>query len=186
MLKTTGQAAVVLPDNVLFEGGAGETVRRKLLETTELHTILRLPTGIFYANGVKANVLFFDNRPASKEAATKEVWYFDYRTNVHHTLKRKPMRFEDLREFIEGYRPKARHKRKETWHPETNPEGRWRKFTYSELLARDKTSLDIFWLKDKSLADLDNLPEPEILAEEIIDNIEAGLVNFRNVAGALR
>ena len=185
MLKTSGQAAVVLPDNVLFEGGAGETVRRKLLETTELHTILRLPTGIFYANGVKANVLFFDNRAASKDAATWEVWYYDYRTNVHHTLKRKPMRFEDLQEFIDCYCPRKRHERKETWHPEQTPEGRWRKFALKDILARDKTSLDIFWLKDKSLTDLDNLPEPEILAEEIIDNIEAGLQNFRNVAAML-
>src|SRR5690349_9500697 len=103
LLKTTGRAAVVLPDNVLFEGGAGETVRRKLMETTELHTILRLPTGIFYANGVKANVLFFDNRPASKAVATREVWYYDYRTNIHHTLKRKPLRLDDLADFIACY-----------------------------------------------------------------------------------
>ena len=181
MLKTIGRAAVVLPDNVLFEGGAGEIVRKKLLETTELHTILRLPTGIFYAQGVKANVLFFDNRPASKTAATKEVWYYDYRTNIHHTLKRKP-----LREFINCYNPANRHKRKATWHPEKNPEGRWRKFTYDELVSRDKTSLDLFWLKDDGLADLDNLPEPADLAEEIIENIEAGLLNFRAVAAALQ
>jgi len=186
MLKTTGRAAVVLPDNVLFEGGAGEIVRKKLLETTELHTILRLPTGIFYAQGVKANVLFFDNRPASKAAATKVVWYYDYRTNIHHTLKRKPLRLEDLREFIGCYNPSNRHKRKETWHAEKNPDGRWRKFTYEELVARDKTSLDLFWLKDDSLADLDNLPEPADLAEEIIDNIEAGLLSFRAVAAALQ
>ncbi len=185
MLKTTGRAAVVLPDNVLFEGGAGETVRRKLMETTELHTILRLPTGIFYAQGVKANVLFFDNRAASKKAATKEVWYYDYRTNIHHTLKRNPLRLENLREFIGCYRPGSRHKRKETWHAEKNPEGRWRKYPYEELLARDKTSLDLFWLKDDSLTDLDNLPEPADLAEEIIENIEAGLNNFRTVAAAL-
>lgn len=185
MLKTTGRAAVVLPDNVLFEGGAGETVRKKLLETTELHTILRLPTGIFYAQGVKANVLFFDNRPASKEAATKEVWYYDYRTNIHHTLKRKPLRLDDLRDFIDCYRPGSRQKRKETWDAGTNPEGRWRKFSYEELAARDKTSLDLFWLKDDSLADLDNLPEPADLAEEIIENIEAGLLSFRNVAARL-
>jgi type I restriction enzyme M protein len=176
---------VVLPDNVLFEGGAGETVRKKLMETTELHTILRLPTGIFYANGVKANVLFFDNRPASKETATKEVWYYDYRTNIHHTLKRKPLRLEDLREFITCYNPANRHARTETWHAEKNPDGRWRKFTHAELIARDKTSLDLFWLKDDSLADLDNLPEPDVLADEIIENIEAGLVNFRNVVAAL-
>ena len=186
MLKTTGRAAVVLPDNVLFEGGAGETVRKKLMETTELHTILRLPTGIFYAQGVKANVLFFDNRPASKEHATREVWYYDYRTNIHHTLKRKPLRLEDLREFIGCYNPANRHKRKETWDAEKNPEGRWRKYSYDELVARDKTSLDLFWLKDDSLADLDNLPEPADLAEEIIDNIEAGLNSFRAVAAALQ
>ncbi len=185
MLKTTGQAAVVLPDNVLFEGGSGETVRRKLMETTEVHTILRLPTGIFYANGVKANVLFFDNRPASKEAATKEVWFYDYRTNVHHTLKRKPMRIDDLQDFVDCYCPKERHKRKESWHPEQNPEGRWRRFTYEEIIARDKTSLDIFWLKDKSLGDLDNLPEPEVLADEIIENIESGLNSFRSVVANL-
>jgi type I restriction enzyme M protein len=185
-VKTTGRAAVVLPDNVLFEGGAGETVRRKLMETTELHTILRLPTGIFCAQGVKANVLFFDNRAAGKDVATKEVWYYDYRTNIHHTLKRNPLRLEHLREFIECYNPANRHQRKETWHPEKNPDGRWPKFTHAELAARDKTSLDLFWLKDDSLTDLDNLPEPADLAEEIIENIEAGLLNFRNVAAALK
>ena len=185
MLKTTGMAAVVVPDNVLFEGGAGETVRKKLLETTELHTILRLPTGIFYANGVKANVLFFDNHAASKDAWTKEVWYYDYRTNIHHTLKKKPLRFEDLTDFITRYNPLNRHVRNELWNDQTNPEGRWRKFTYEQIIARDKTSLDIFWLKDKSLADLDNLPEPDELALDIIENLEAGLASFREVASAL-
>lgn len=185
MLKTTGRAAIVVPDNVLFEGGAGETIRRKLLENTDLHTILRLPTGIFYANGVKANVIFFDNREASKEPWTKEVWYYDYRTNIHHTLKKKTMRGDDLSDFIACYNPENRHARKETWHAENNPDGRWRKFTYQELIARDKTSLDIFWLKDKSLSDLDNLPEPDELATEIIDNLEAGLNSFREILGAL-
>ena len=185
MLKTTGRAAVVVPDNVLFEGGAGETVRKKLLETTELHTILRLPTGIFYANGVKANVLFFDNHAASKTPWTKEVWFYDYRTNIHHTLKKKPLRFEDLQEFITCYNPLNRHKRKEAWNEQGNQEGRWRKYSYEQIIARDKTSLDIFWLKDKSLADLDNLPEPDVLALEIIDNLEAGLNSFREIAAAL-
>lgn len=185
MLKTTGSAAVVLPDNVLFEGGVGETVRRKLLENTDLHTILRLPTGIFYANGVKANVLFFDNKPAAKEPWTRDIWYYDYRTNVHHTLKRKPMRIEDLAEFIACYHPANRHVRKETWNAEVNPDGRWRKYTYADITARDKTSLDLFWLKDSSLADLDNLPDPKDLAEEIVENIEAGLINFRTVLAAL-
>lgn len=185
MLKTTGRAAVVVPDNVLFEGGAGETVRKKLMENTELHTILRLPTGIFYANGVKANVLFFDNHAASPNPWTKEVWYYDYRTNIHHTLKKKPLRSEDLQDFIACYNPENRHKRVEAWNEQSNPEGRWRKFSYDQIIARDKTSLDIFWLKDKSLADLDNLPEPDDLAAEIIDNVEAGLACFREIAGAL-
>ena len=186
LLKTTGRAAVVVPDNVLFEGGAGETVRKKLLETTDLHTVLRLPTGIFYANGVKANVLFFDNHAASKEPWTKEVWFYDYRTNIHHTLKKKPLRFEDLQDFIACYNPPNRHERRETWNEPSNPEGRWRKYSYDQIIARDKTSLDIFWLKDKSLADLDNLPEPDELAVEIIDNLEAGLNSFRVIAAALQ
>src|SRR5260221_9150249 len=178
MLKTTGRAAVVVPDNVLFEGGAGEIVRKKLLENTDLHTILRLPTGIFYANGVKANVIFFVNREANPNPWTKEVWYYDYRTNVHHTLKKKPMRFDDLADFIKCYNPVDRRKRKETWSATINPEGRWRRFSYEELKARDKTSLDVFWLRDKSLTDLDNLPEPDELAEEIIENLEAGHGGF--------
>ncbi|BAP77618.1 N-6 DNA methylase [Pseudomonas sp. MT-1] len=185
MLKSTGRAAVVVPDNVLFEGGAGETVRKRLLETTELHTILRLPTGIFYAQGVKANVLFFDNHPASKTPWTREVWFYDYRTNVHHTLKKKPLRFEDLQDFIRCYNPANRQNRQETWHETENPDGRWRKYGIEQILARDKTSLDIFWLKDKTLADLDNLPEPDDLAEEIIENIEAGLASFREVLAGL-
>ncbi len=186
MLKTTGVAGVVVPDNVLFEGGAGETVRKKLLETTDLHTILRLPTGIFYAQGVKANVIFFDNKPASKEPWTKEIWIYDYRTNVHHTLKKNPLKLDDLKEFIKCYNPSNRHKRKETFDAETNPEGRWRKFNYEEIISRDKTSLDITWLKDKSLADLDNLPDPDEIAEDIIENLEAGLESFKEILNAVK
>lgn len=185
MLKTTGRAAVVVPDNVLFEGGAGEIIRKKLLESTNLHTILRLPTGIFYAQGVKANVLFFDNQPASPEPWTKEVWFYDYRTNIHHTLKRKPLRYEDLQEFIQCYSPENLALRKATWDAETNPDGRWRSYSFAELMARDKTSLDVFWLRDKSLTDLENLSEPDELAEEIIENLEAGLESFRAVLAKL-
>ena len=184
MLKTTGKAAVVLPDNVLFEGGAGEKVRKKLLEKTDLHTILRLPTGVFYKQGVKANILFFDNKPAAKNPWTKEVWYYDFRTNIHFTLKKNPMRKDDLQDFITCYNPQNHFKRQETWL-ESNPEGRWRKFTYDELIARDKTSLDIFWLKDNSLTDLDNLPDPDVLAAEIVENLAAGLENFRAIAATL-
>ena len=182
LLKIDGEAAVVLPDNVLFEGGAGERVRQRLMETTELHTILRLPTGIFYAQGVKANVLFFTNRAASPKPWTREVWVYDYRTNIHHTLKKKPMRLDDLRDFITLYHPGQRHLRQETWSEDT-PNGRWRKFTYDEIVQRDKTNLDIFWLKDQSLADLENLPEPDVLAAEIIEGIEAALDGFREVLG---
>ncbi len=186
ILKVTGKAALVVPDNVLFEGGAGETVRKKLLETTDLHTILRLPTGIFYAQGVKANVIFFDAQPASKQPWTKEVWYYDYRTNIHHTLKKNPLKFEDLKEFIECYNPSNRHKRKETYDEKKNPEGRWRKYSYEEIIVRDKTSLDITWLKDKSLADLDNLPDPDVLAGEIVESLEEGLERFREVVRQLK
>jgi type I restriction enzyme M protein len=157
-----------------------------LLDTTNWHTILRLPTGIFYANGVKANVLFFDGKPSSKDPWTKEVWVYDYRTNIHHTLKKNPLKLEDLRDFINLYNSDNINKRKETYDASTNPEGRWRKFTYDEIIARDKTSLDITWLKDKSLADLDNLPDPDILALEIVENIEAGLESFRAIIEGLK
>ncbi|MCB9167785.1 MAG: SAM-dependent DNA methyltransferase [Flavobacteriales bacterium] len=184
MLKIGGTAAVVLPDNVLFEGGAGETVRRQLLKSTELHTILRLPTGIFYAQGVKANVLFFENKAASKHPHTKEVWFYDYRTNIKHTLKTDPLKYDDLKDFIACYHPEDRHKRKATWS-EKKPDGRWRKYTYDEIMARDKASLDIFWLRDDSLEDSANLPEPGILAAEIVEDLEAALEQFRAIAGDL-
>ncbi|MDY7049360.1 MAG: class I SAM-dependent DNA methyltransferase [Microcystis panniformis WG22] len=184
MLKSTGQAAVVVPDNVLFEGGAGETVRKQLLLTTDLHTILRLPTGVFYKQGVKANVIFFDNKPAAKDPWTKAIWFYDFRTNIHFTLKKNPLKPADLQDFITCYHPQNRHQRRETYS-EQNPEGRWRKFTYNEIIARDKTSLDIFWLKDKSLTDLDNLPDPDVLALEIMENLEAGLESFRTIVDSL-
>ncbi len=186
-LKTNGKAraAVVLPDNVLFEGGAGEIVRRKLLETTDLHTILRLPTGIFYRPGVKANVIFFDKRPASPEMQTKEIWVYDFRTNIHFTLKQHPMTDADLADFVKCYNPLNRHERTETWS-ETNPDGRFRKFDVKDILERDKTSLDLFWIKDKSLADLDNLPEPDELAADIIENLQSALESFQELQAQLK
>lgn len=184
ILKTTGQAAIVVPDNVLFEGGAGETVRKKLLETTDLHTILRLPTGIFYAQGVKANVIFLDNKPAAKKPWTKDVWFYDLRTNQHFTLKTRPLTFDDLSDFIARYKPGERHKRRQTWS-ETNSDGRWRKYSVDEVLARDKANLDIFWLRDKSLSDLDDLPEPDVLAEAIVTNLQAALTNFQEIANGM-
>ena len=184
ILNSTGKAAVVVPDNVLFEGGAGETVREQLLQNTDLHTILRLPTGIFYKQGVKANVIFFDKRPASPERQTREVWIYDFRTNIHFTLKQNPMKESDLDDFVACFNPENRHQRKETWSQE-NPDGRWRRFTVDEIWKRDKKSLDIFWVKDKSLADLDNLPEPDVLAEDIIENLQSALEGFQALQAKL-
>jgi type I restriction enzyme M protein len=177
MLKTTGQAAVVLPDNVLFEGGAGEKIRRKLLETCDVHTLLRLPTGIFYAQGVKANVLFFDARPKDGKVQTKGVWIYDLRTNQHFTLKTRPLKAGDLRDFIACYNPENRHAR--------TASERFRFYSYDELVARDKASLDLFWLKDESLDLLHELPPPQVLQQEIIEHLEAALAAFKDVALAL-
>jgi type I restriction enzyme M protein len=178
ILKQDGKAAVVLPDNVLFEGGAGEKIRRKLLETCDVHTLLRLPTGIFYANGVKANVLFFDAKPKDGQVHTQGTWIYDLRTNKHFTLKTKTLKLEDLCDFIVCYHPENRHERQET--------ERFKYFIYEEMIARDKASLDIFWLKDDSLDNLDDLPPPEVLQQEIIDHLEAALASFRDVAIGLQ
>lgn len=178
ILKDNGQAAVVLPDNVLFEGGAGEKIRRKLLETCDVHTLLRLPTGIFYAQGVKANVLFFDAKPKDGKVHTKGVWIYDLRTNQHFTLKTRPLKYDDLQDFINAYHPANRYTRQ--------PAERFRYFGYDELIARDKANLDIFWLKDDSLENLDDLPPPEVLAQEIIEHLEAALSAFREVATSLQ
>src|SRR5437764_9225619 len=156
LLKINGRAAVVVPDNVLFEGGAGETVRRKLLQECDVHTLLRLPTGIFYAQGVKANVLFFDRKPASETPWTKTLWIYDLRTNKHFTLKTNPLQRADLDEFVRLYNPANRFDRQAAARSES-PDDRWRAYTYDELVARDKASLDLFWLTDDALADGDNL-----------------------------
>lgn len=185
LLKINGRAAVVVPDNVLFEGGAGETVRKNLLKECDVHTLLRLPTGIFYAQGVKANVLFFDRKPGAKDAWTKEVWVYDLRTNQEFTLKTRRLRRSDLGDFVECYRPGERHKRKATWCEE-NPEGRWRRYTYEEMLARDKVSMDVFWLRDESLEDSANLPDPDVLAQEIADDLSAALEQIEGVLEDLR
>ena len=181
VLDIHGRAAVVVPDNVLFEGGAGETVRRKLLHDLDVHTLLRLPTGIFYAQGVKANVLFFDKKPASATPWTKKLWIYDLRTNKHFTLKTSTLRREDLDEFVACYKPENRHQRRGTWS-ETEPEGRWRAFTYEELVARDKCSLDVFWLKDESLSASESLPAPEVIARDIVEDLRAALEQFESVA----
>jgi len=173
ILKINGKCAIVVPDNVLFEGGAGETVRRKLLHDFDVHTLLRLPTGLFYAQGVKANVLFFDKKPAKEAPWTQDLWIYDLRTNKHFTLKERPLTYGDLADFLSCYHPENRHERTES--------ERFKRFTYDELLRRDKVSLDIFWLKDESLEDAENLPEPEVLAQEIVENLEAALDQFKEV-----
>ena len=175
MLKNTGRAAVVLPDNVLFEGGAGETIRKKLLEDFNLHTILRLPTGIFYAQGVKANVLFFQ-----KGTPTKNVWYYDYRTGIKHTLATKPMMRNHLDDFVKCYHAEDISQRKETYSEE-NPNGRWRKYPVSELLKRDKTSLDISWIKQTD--DDDDLSLAELMStiQQKSDNISKAVAELQKL-----
>ncbi len=178
ILKITGKAAIILPDNVLFEGGAGEIIRKKLMETCDLHTILRLPTGIFYAQGVKANVLFFDKREASQQVQTSKIWIYDLRTNKHFTLKENTLKETDLDDFVKCYNSENRHKRKEF--------ERFKCFTYEEITKRDKTNLDIFWLKDESLDDLDKLPDPGIIAEEIVDDLGNALEQLKEIQKDLK
>lgn len=173
LLKINGKVAIVAPDNVLFEGGAGETVRRKLLHECDVHTLLRLPTGLFYAQGVKANVLFFDRKPASEKPWTEKLWIYDLRTNMNFTLKTRPMRYEDLQDLIKCYNSGNRFDRKEG--------ERFRAFAYDELMQRDKVSLDIFWLKNESLEDSGNLPAPDTLARDIAENLEAALEQFNSI-----
>lgn len=178
MTITGTAAAVVLPDNVLFEGGAGETLRRKLLRDFNFHTLLRLPTGIFYSQGVKANVLFFDRAEAGERIATEELWVYDFRTNQRFTLRERPLRSADLDDFVRCYGAPHRRGRQET--------ERFRRFSYEELAKRDKLNLDIFWLKDASATDPDSLPPPDELAAEIVESLELALEKFRSVAAKLQ
>lgn len=184
LLRIDGRAAVVLPDNVLFEGGAGEKIRRNLLQECRVHTLLRLPTGIWYSPGVKANVLFFDKKEGRAKPWTDKLWVYDLRTNLHFTLKQNPIQRRDFDEFVACFRPGAQQKRRATWS-EDNPDGRWRSYTYEELEKRDKLNLDLFWIKDRSLTDAESLPAPEILAQEIADDLEAALEQFTKIAARL-
>jgi type I restriction enzyme M protein len=177
LLTINGRAAVVVPDNVLFEGGAGETIRKKLLQQCDVHTLLRLPTGIFYAGGVKANVLFFDRKPPSERPWTDKLWIYDFRTNQNFTLKTRALVRPDLDDFVACYNPANRHERTET--------ERFRAFSYDELVARDKASLDIFWLRDESLEDSENLPAPEVIAAQIVEDLQAALDEFAAIAASL-
>ena len=178
ILNINGRAGVVLPDNVLFEGGAGETLRKRLLKEFDVHTLVRLPTGIFYAGGVKANVLFFDKRPASDTPWTEKLWVYDLRINQHFTMKQNPLRRKHLDEFVECYKPgRPRGERVES--------ERFKAFTYDELMARDKANLDLVWLKDDSIEDVADLPAPEVLAREIMRELEVAVGEFAAIAEAL-
>ncbi len=174
ILAMNGRAAVVVPDNVLFEAGAGEIIRRRLLAECDVHTLLRLPTGIFYAQGVKANVLFFDRKPASEKPWTKELWVYDFRTNKHFTLKQHQMTRVDLEEFVAAYCAKDRLKREES--------ERFRRFSYEDLVARDKVNLDITWLKDDSETDSATLPDPDTLIAEIVEELTAAAAELAAAA----
>ena len=185
LLKIDGRAAVVAPDNVLFEGGAGEKVRRNLLDKCRVHTLLRLPTGIWYSPGVKANVIFFDKKEGRADAWTDRLWVYDLRTNRHFTLKQKPIRRADFDEFIACYKPGRLHERVPTWS-EDEPGGRWRCYDYDDLLKRDKLSLDLFWIKDEGLTDADSLPPPDVIAAEVADDLQAALEQFTTIAARLR
>jgi len=212
ILKQHGRAAVVLPDNVLFEGGAGETIRRELLKHADVHTLLRLPTGTFYAQGVKANVLFFDRKPAQEKPWTEKLWIYDLRTNKHFTLKENTLTREDLQDFVDCWfgniasakpNPVGRAALRAPKTGKTTdgavgaqrPTGlrhhrveteRFRAFTYNDLLKRDKVNLDIFWLKDESLPDSANLPAPRVIAEEIAEDLESALEQFAEIAEDLK
>jgi type I restriction-modification system DNA methylase subunit len=212
ILKQHGHAAVVLPDNVLFEGGAGETIRRELLKQADVHTLLRLPTGIFYAQGVKANVLFFDRKPAQEKPWTEKLWIYDLRTNMHFTLKESTLKRSDLDDFVASYfgqsqsgsgvSPLKQGKQSRDGSatlPKQSRDGsatlnrfnrveneRFKCFTYEELTKRDKVNLDIFWLKDEALEDSANLPAPGIIAQEITDDLEAALEQFATIAEDLK
>ncbi len=177
LLKMHGRAAIVVPDNVLFEGGAGETVRRKLLAECDVHTLLRLPTGVFYAQGVKANVLFFDRKPAAETPWTRDLWIYDLRTNRRFTLKANPLTRADLDDFVACYNPEVRHERQET--------ERFRRFSYEDLVKRDKVNLDIFWLRDESMEDTASLPPPELIADEIVEDLRAALEQLEEIAADL-
>ena len=178
ILAPRGRAAVVLPDNVLFEGGAGETLRRRLLKDFDFHTLLRLPTGIFYSQGVKANVLFFDRAPAGERIATEALWVYDFRTNMNFTLRERQLRRVDLDPFVTAFGNwRSRATRQET--------ERFHRFAYADLVKRDKLNLDITWLKDASATDPNTLPAPAEIAAEIVESLERALEKFRTVAEKL-
>jgi type I restriction enzyme M protein len=180
-----GRCAIVVPDNVLFEGGVGETVRRKLLRQCEVHTLLRLPTGIWYSPGGKANVLFFDKRPGCEEPWTRELWVYDLRTNQHFTRRGGFRGCRDSRTRRGVGAPRGPSSRTATYS-EDNPEGRWRRCSYEEIMRREGAKLDLSRIRDESLEDSADLEDPNLIAEEIADDLQAALEQFASITADLR
>jgi type I restriction enzyme M protein len=176
MLTEVGRAAVVVPDNVLFEGGAGEKIRRALLQRCDVHTLLRLPTGIWYSPGVKANVLFFDKKPVTTTPATKEVWVYNLRSDQKFSLRHNPIRPEDLTDFIQCYRADDPIGRKET--------ARFRRFKYSEIIARDRANLDIQWPQE--VTNSNEGESPQALMNEILGDLEEAMREFAAAENEIR
>jgi type I restriction enzyme M protein len=167
-LKETGRAAVVVPDNVLFEGGAGEIIRRALLHQSNVHTLLRLPVGIWYSPGVKANVLFFEKKRPTKTPATKEVWVYDLRSNQNFSLRQNPIRSEDLADFVQSHHADDRSRRKVT--------ALFRRFTYAEIMTRDRANLDIQWQQE--VVNAHQKETPQALMKEILKDLEEAMREF--------
>ncbi|WP_433524034.1 N-6 DNA methylase [Nocardia pseudovaccinii] len=182
LLATNGRAAVVLPDNVLFEGGAGETIRRNLLNMCDMHTLLRLPSGIFYANGVKANVLFFDKtgQRTGGRPGTRQLWVYDLRTDQRFTLRQRQLGREHLDDFVAAYHSGG------TDRSARKPTERFRAYDYEELITRDKANLDLTVLRSESDSTNMALASPDVIAQEIVDELEAALAEFTSVARALK
>lgn len=178
LLNVGGAAAVVVPDNVLFEAGAGEKIRRHLLDVCDVHTLLRLPTGIFYAQGVKANVLFFERKSVADRPRTRHLWVYDLRTNKCFTPKQNPLTRADLDHFVECYQPGDRDRRVES--------RRFKRYTYDELVNRDKASLDVFWIRDGSLTSVPDLSQPGVLAAEILEDLQSALVEAQALSDVLQ
>jgi type I restriction enzyme M protein len=176
VLAPNGSAAVVLPDNVLFEGGAGEKIRRRLLEEFDCHTLLRLPTGIFYRQGVKANVLFFHARRRRTEPWTEALWVYDLRTNKRFTLKERPLGHADMADFIACARRSSRSRKDSE---------RFKRYPYAELAARERLDLNLSWLREEGATDPANLPPPAEIAASIAEELETALARFRTVAARL-
>ena len=174
ILAPGGRAAVVVPDGVLSAGGAGETIRQRLLAEFDVHTLLRLPTGIFYAAGVSANVLFFNRPTQGEEIFDRKLWVFDLRTNKHFTLVGNRIERDDLDEFVLCFNAESRKGREATWSPE-RPEGRWRAYDYRELLHREKCSLDLSWLQDESVVRLGKSGALDELTSEIMRDLRTAI-----------